>query len=621
MVVVRQPAENRNMLETIRYIDDEKNGGAKLVKVGDDTLVGAFNFASYERERQITEMQMLEMALSGEKSEPYAHWSISWAPGEFPTREQVEDTIKNHMRNLGMSEHLAMWSCHDRDNDGKATIFHAHVLINRVNPEPDANGNYRVTTTGGSVTYRGRKLTKEVLSAHKAAAESAAKYGWEMPERACFDENGNRQHHPEQVKVSQGWQAREARTGEKSKARQLAEESKRLIDLELEKVKRQENDRIKTIQDLQDRLAAQGVLMDIKKMKKNGREFYGATLSGTENGEFSINTKLSALGKGYSIAALEKELVNSYTGNEGYKPTITERNFYKSEITVNAMKTKAKKIISEDEGWGKSLEKFQALNAQIVPSGGGANLVFNDGKDQLKLSQLGTSFKKLEEKWGKFENHDYSKPDEMRVEKMMDDCLERMISTEKARRLLAYHQRNAEQIRQMDAAAIRLALLEQIRGGELLTREQEYLERLEEKIINKRLYNQRMADAILREFDRTHAMTWRQQRQKNNTDAQLLARAAIGAVFCPAAGAVLLVIWLGKKVIEERKINATQEQRDKLLETLQTVENRKYTELPKALQEAVNERRAAFARGNAQAQKNGQQNYDHQQQIYKPGMR
>ena len=68
--------------------------------------------------------------LSGRCKKPVYHLTLSWAPGDAPTPEQVAVTAQRFLRDLGLQEHQALVVRH-RDTAHE----HVHIVVNRVHPD------------------------------------------------------------------------------------------------------------------------------------------------------------------------------------------------------------------------------------------------------------------------------------------------------------------------------------------------------------------------------------------------------------------------------------------------------------------------------------------------------
>ena len=99
---------------------------------------GARGFLSADLAGQRAEMAALAMA-APQSADPTNHYVISWAEGEQPTPEQIEQAVDIVLAELGLEGHQAIHALHrDTDND------HVHLVVNRVHPETE-----RVVRAGG----------------------------------------------------------------------------------------------------------------------------------------------------------------------------------------------------------------------------------------------------------------------------------------------------------------------------------------------------------------------------------------------------------------------------------------------------------------------------------------
>ena len=99
---------------------------------------GAHGFLSTDLAGQRAEMAALAMA-APQSSDPTNHYVISWAEGEHPTPEQVEQAVDIVLAELGLEGHQAIYALHrDTDHD------HVHLVVSRVHPETE-----RVVRAGG----------------------------------------------------------------------------------------------------------------------------------------------------------------------------------------------------------------------------------------------------------------------------------------------------------------------------------------------------------------------------------------------------------------------------------------------------------------------------------------
>ena len=99
---------------------------------------GAQGFLSTDLAGQRAEMAALALA-APQSADPICHYIISWADGEHPSREQVNQAVGIVLDELGLRDHQAIWALHrDTDND------HVHLVVSRVHPETE-----RVVRAGG----------------------------------------------------------------------------------------------------------------------------------------------------------------------------------------------------------------------------------------------------------------------------------------------------------------------------------------------------------------------------------------------------------------------------------------------------------------------------------------
>ncbi len=99
---------------------------------------GTQGFLSTDLTAQKAEMAALALA-APQSADPICHYVVSWAEGEHPTAQQVEQAVSIVLSELGLRDHQAVWAQHrDTDHD------HVHLIVNRVHPETE-----RVVRAGG----------------------------------------------------------------------------------------------------------------------------------------------------------------------------------------------------------------------------------------------------------------------------------------------------------------------------------------------------------------------------------------------------------------------------------------------------------------------------------------
>jgi len=88
----------------------------------------AHHLASTDKEFVIR--QMRDTASMSRTQDPVYHYSISWDPDDHPDKEQMIETARRTLADLGLKDHQALIVAH---NDH--VYKHVHVLANRVHPE------------------------------------------------------------------------------------------------------------------------------------------------------------------------------------------------------------------------------------------------------------------------------------------------------------------------------------------------------------------------------------------------------------------------------------------------------------------------------------------------------
>jgi hypothetical protein len=101
------------------------------------------------------------------------HYVLSWREGEYPTPEQIEESIDIMLEELGLKGHQVIYGLHaDTDN------IHLHIAINRVHPDTL------------KVIKPNKGFDKEAI--HKAIARIEHSQGWQREENGRYRvlENG-----------------------------------------------------------------------------------------------------------------------------------------------------------------------------------------------------------------------------------------------------------------------------------------------------------------------------------------------------------------------------------------------------------------------------------------------
>ena len=99
---------------------------------------GTQGFLSTDLAAQKAEMAALALA-APQSADPINHYALSMCEGEHPSPEQVDETVRIVLDELGLRDHQTVWALHrDTDHD------HVHLVVSRVHPESE-----RVVRAGG----------------------------------------------------------------------------------------------------------------------------------------------------------------------------------------------------------------------------------------------------------------------------------------------------------------------------------------------------------------------------------------------------------------------------------------------------------------------------------------
>ena len=160
-----------------------------LTKGGRGRLLALYNLASDTPEAAASEMTVAA-ALSTRTTQPVMHISISYAPGEQPTPQQMRADARRVLKSLGLSGNQAIVIAHD-DKDHP----HFHIAVNRVGPQGKTisdSKSYakiesvlrRIEAERGWTTVEGRNApsptTEGRVQGHRRSQEP---YQPEVPER------------------------------------------------------------------------------------------------------------------------------------------------------------------------------------------------------------------------------------------------------------------------------------------------------------------------------------------------------------------------------------------------------------------------------------------------------
>jgi ATP-dependent exoDNAse (exonuclease V) alpha subunit len=120
------------------------------------------------------EMEFAAQNQKGQAQQDCMHLSLSWAPGEQPTREQMEEAARDALKALGMENARALFVSHQDE-----AYFHVHIVASNINPATgyryDLAGSWRTLSKwaegyerdhGGVISTR-RETANELRAAIK----------------------------------------------------------------------------------------------------------------------------------------------------------------------------------------------------------------------------------------------------------------------------------------------------------------------------------------------------------------------------------------------------------------------------------------------------------------------
>ena len=151
--------------------------------------------------------EMMALAETSKRSKnPVNHYMMSWKEGEQPTPKQAERAVKILLKELGLSEHQALYGLHKDTHN-----IHLHVAVNRVHPHTEKVVN----------------LGLDIEAAHRAVAKIEREQGWQRETHGRYKvvETGKVVHSyagpdiTDTLEPGQRCRDMEHRTGEKSAER------------------------------------------------------------------------------------------------------------------------------------------------------------------------------------------------------------------------------------------------------------------------------------------------------------------------------------------------------------------------------------------------------------------
>ncbi len=117
----------RSFRNLARYLERPKTGREHKVRV--DWIESRFLVLAEDLREAAMEMSIVASG-SDRVQSPVLHASVSWAPEDDPTREQMQEVADGLLDTLGMKDHQAIYVAH-ADED----YAHLHIMANRVHPQ------------------------------------------------------------------------------------------------------------------------------------------------------------------------------------------------------------------------------------------------------------------------------------------------------------------------------------------------------------------------------------------------------------------------------------------------------------------------------------------------------
>lgn len=98
---------------------------------------------------------------------PVMHYTLSWAPGDRPSKQQMIDAALQSLKALGLGEHQAALAAHnDKDH------LHVHVIVNTVHPETGRTAPLKFPARALGEFAREHDRQRGVYKAEREAAAS-----------------------------------------------------------------------------------------------------------------------------------------------------------------------------------------------------------------------------------------------------------------------------------------------------------------------------------------------------------------------------------------------------------------------------------------------------------------
>lgn len=193
----------------VAYLASQKLGDMSAERL---LHVGARNFLATTLDGRRLEMMATAQA-AVRSPNPIDHWLLSWRLGEFPTSEQVDQTVAMFLADLGLARAQCVYALH-----GDTHNRHVHIAVNRYDPS----------------TQRVVEINKgfNLEAAHRSVARIVDYFGWAAEENARYamvdgvavlSSDASARRAAGGVAIEPGARAYEVRTGYRS-AQRVAQE-------------------------------------------------------------------------------------------------------------------------------------------------------------------------------------------------------------------------------------------------------------------------------------------------------------------------------------------------------------------------------------------------------------
>ena len=354
-------------LALLDYIDDEKTAapgdefGEKVIGHGAANCFG-------ETSKEIkAELHADDCAYSGQ-GRGVIHVIVSWQEGENPTNAQVDEFWNAFLVDQGLSGHKGAWRTH-----GNTGNIHSHGAFLRIQPEPDAKGNYKLQCHGGRETWK-NGTTDMYKSARATVIDFAAKHGF----AADFEEVAPLRD-PDAIELTQSQQAQKAQHGgQKLPIELMGEKARDIIRA------------AGSWDELHKGLIAEGISFRIEDNNNPEKYRQWGVLKGPE-GE---RIPLVKLPKDCRLYALEKRFGEQGRESGEAPKTEASKAFYAGKLSAGKAKTEARKILSGATTFAEAEKALADRGMRIERQGkAGAYLIYGEGEGQkMKLSALGGKY-------------------------------------------------------------------------------------------------------------------------------------------------------------------------------------------------------------------------------------